>query len=75
MPDGILFPDVADKAAANAQREQWRRYAHGSAVIESKRWARPLDRVSGRDETTAPSTQMLRYLRRIDDLTSGKLRW
>ncbi|MDE0331777.1 MAG: restriction endonuclease [Nitrospinae bacterium] len=24
---------------------------------------------------TAPSTQMLRYLRRVDDLTTGKLRW
>lgn len=24
---------------------------------------------------TAPSTQMLRYLRRVDDLTNGKLRW
>ncbi len=34
-----------------------------------------LDRASGRDETTAPSTQMLRYLRRIDDLTGGALRW
>ena len=28
-----------------------------------------------RGEESAPSTQMLRYLRRIDDLTTGKLRW
>jgi hypothetical protein len=43
---------------------------------ESKRWQRPLDRMSGRrGEETAPSTQMLRYLRRVDDLTTGKLRW
>jgi hypothetical protein len=75
VPDGLLFADAAAKAAANAQRDQWRRYAHGLAVIESKRWARPLDRASGRDETTAPSTQMLRYLRRIDDLTGGAVRW
>ena len=34
-----------------------------------------MDRASGRDEAIAPSTQMLRYLRRIDDLTTGKLRW
>lgn len=75
VPDGLLFADTAAKAAANAQDDQWRRYAHGLAVVESKRWARPLDRASGRDETTAPSTQMLRYLRRIDDTSQGKLRW
>ena len=75
VPDGLLFEDAAAKAAANAQGDQWRRYEHGLAVVESKRWARPLDRASGRDETTAPSTQMLRYLRRIDDLTGGALRW
>ena len=28
-----------------------------------------------RGEENAPSTQMLRYLRRVDDLTTGKLRW
>jgi hypothetical protein len=75
VPDGLLFADAATKASANAHGEQWRRYAHGLAVVESKRWARPLDRASGRDESTAPSTQMLRYLRRIDDLTGGTLRW
>jgi len=75
VPDGLLFADAEAKAAANAQDDQWRRYGHGLAVVESKRWARPLDRASGRDETTAPSTQMLRYLRRIDDTTGGKLRW
>jgi hypothetical protein len=75
VPDGLLFADTAAKAAANADDEQWKRYAHGLAVVESKRWARPLDRASGRDEAMAPSTQMLRYLRRIDDLTHGRLRW
>lgn len=75
VPDGLLFADVEAKAGANALDDQWRRYAHGLAVVESKRWGRPLDRASGRDETTAPSTQMLRYLRRIDDTTGGKLRW
>lgn len=75
VPDGLLFADTAAKAAANAFGDQWKRYALGLAVVESKRWARPLDRASGRDEATAPSTQMLRYLRRIDDLTNGQLRW
>lgn len=75
VPDGLLFADATAKAAANTHDDQWRRYAHGLAVVESKRWGRPLDRASGRDETTAPSTQMLRYLRRIDDLSGAALRW
>jgi hypothetical protein len=76
LPDGLLFQDNAAKARANAFPEEWRRYGFGLAIVESKRWQRPLDRQSGRrGEETAPSTQMLRYLRRVDDLTTGKLRW
>jgi hypothetical protein len=76
VPDGLLFKDAAAKAQANRTPEEWRRYEFGLAVVESKRWSRPLDRRSGRrGEETAPSTQMLRYLRRIEDLTTGKLRW
>ncbi len=75
VPDGLLFANAEAKAYANAVPEQHKRYAFGLAMVESKRWARPLDRASGKDETTAPSTQMLRYLRRCDDITGGKLRW
>jgi hypothetical protein len=76
VPDGLLFQDAATKAQANAFRDEWKRYGFGLAIVESKRWQRPLDRMSGRrGEETAPSTQMLRYLRRVDDLTTGKLRW
>ena len=76
VPDGLLFADAAAKARANAFAEEWKRYEFGLAVVESKRWQRPLDRRSGRaGEQTAPSTQMLRYLRRVDDLTTGHLRW
>ena len=76
MPDGLLFADAAAKDRANAFAEEWKRYEFGLAVVESKRWQRPLDRRSGRaGEQTAPSTQMLRYLRRVDDLTTGHLRW
>ena len=76
VPDGLLFADEAAKARANALAQEWRRYEHGLAVVESKRWKRPLDRRSGRaGEETAPSTLMLRYLRRVDDLTTGALRW
>ena len=76
VPDGLLFADGASKDRANRFAEEWRRYEHGLAVVESKRWSRPLDRRSGRrGEESAPSTQMLRYLRHVDDLTTGKLRW
>ena len=39
--------------------------------------ARALDRGEGRTghDRETPSTQLLRYLRRIDDLTNGNLRW
>ena len=76
VPDGLLFADATTKARANGFDQEWRRYELGLAVVESKRWQRPLDRRSERrGEEHAPSTQMLRYLRRVDDLTTGKLRW
>lgn len=76
VPDGLLFADDAAKTHANGFPEEWKRYEFGLAVVESKRWARPLDRRSGRrGEETAPFAQMLRYLRRVDDLTGGDLRW
>ncbi len=76
VPDGLLFADEATKDRANRYRQEWKRYEYGLAVVESKRWQRPLDRRSERQgEEIAPSTQMLRYLRRVDDLTDGALRW
>ena len=76
VPDGLLFADEAAKDRANALAEEWRRYELGTALVESKRWLQPLDRRPGsQGEGLAPSTQMLRYLRRVDDLTSGDLRW
>jgi len=77
VPDGLLFIDDEAKAAANALADESQRYAHGAAIIESKRWGRPLDRAEGKigDAKDTPSTQLLRYLRRIDDLTTGNLRW
>ena len=74
VPDGLLFEDDARKARANDFAEEWRRYEWGLAIVESKRWRLPLDRRSDQ-HAIAPSTQMLRYLRRVDDLTEGKLRW
>ena len=73
VPDGLLFADAAAKDRANQLAGEWKRYEHGLAIVESKRWNLPLDR--GDANKAAPSTQMLRYLRRADDLAKGKLRW
>ena len=76
VPDALLFESSGTKAEANRHSEEWKRYRFGRVVAEFKRWSRPLDRRSGRrGEETAPSTQMLRYLRRVDDITGGRLRW
>jgi hypothetical protein len=76
VPDGLLFADAGARVQADRFPEEWKRYRFGLAIVESKRWRRPLDRQSGkRGEELAPSTQMLRYLRRVDDLTTGNLRW
>lgn len=76
VPDALLFSDEAAKTAAGVL-EPWRRFAHGLCVVEAKRWGRALDREErGRKgEEGTPSSQMLRYLRRVDDITKGDLRW
>lgn len=76
VPDGLLFLDERSKSTANRHSEQWKKYQHGAVVVESKGWRYPLDRGSRRRRNlNAPSTQMVRYLRRVDDLTDGRLRW
>jgi hypothetical protein len=77
VPDGLLFINAEAKAKANEHPQEWKRYEFGAAVVESKRWGRALDRAEGRRgaDRDTPSTQLLRYLRRIDDFTSGALRW
>ena len=47
VSDGLLFAD-----GANRFTDEWRRYGHGLAVVESKRWMRPLDGRSGRGVRT-----------------------
>ena len=76
VPDGILFDKPDTKRRANQFDNDWERYPLTTALVESKRWMRPLDRpTSDPGETETPSTQVLRYLRRADRLTQGKLRW
>ncbi len=75
VPDSLLFADDAAKTRANGFAEEWKRYELGLAIVESKRWGLSLDARADQQAKTVPSTQMLRYLRRVDDLTSGDLRW
>jgi hypothetical protein len=76
VPDALLFPNAEAKQKA-MPLSAWQRFQHGVCVVEAKRWARPLDRADARQpgEDGVPSTQMLRYLRRVDDVTNGGLRW
>jgi hypothetical protein len=46
IPDALLLPDEKAKAKAGAEPEQWKRFQYGLAIVEAKRWNRPLDRAS-----------------------------
>jgi hypothetical protein len=76
VPDALLFADAEAKDKAKPL-DPWQRFRHGLCVVEAKRWNRVLDRqdARGKGEDGVPSTQMLRYLRRVDDVTEGLLRW
>ena len=76
VPDALLFPSADAKQKA-MPLTAWQRSQHGACVVEAKRWNRSLDRADAaqRSEDGVPSTQMLRYLRRVDDVTDGGLRW
>jgi hypothetical protein len=77
VPDLLLFPDAAAKQRAQAEGGEQERFRHGLAVLEAKRWGRPLDRGERRERLAegAPSTQMLRYLSRADVVSEGAIRW
>ncbi|MDA8383567.1 MAG: restriction endonuclease [Betaproteobacteria bacterium] len=76
VPDALLYPDAAAKVLAAALQPA-KRFLHGLCIVEAKRWGRVLDHETWgqKDEEGTPSSQMLRYLRRADDRTQGKLRW
>lgn len=76
VPDALLFGDSDARNRAVGEKDQWKRYQHGLAVTEAKRWRRALDRTDKRDahEEGVPSTQMIQYLDRMNIVTSGKVR-
>ena len=73
VPDALLFPDAAADAAA-AGLDPWQRFRHGAALVEAKRWNRPLDRAAQGDQGV-PAAQVMHYLSRADVITQGKMRW
>ena len=77
VPDCLLFASQDKKAAALQEPKDDRRYRHGLAILEAKRWLRPLDRGDGKDafDPDAPSSQMLRYLSRIDVASDRAIKW
>lgn len=76
VPDVLLFADAAAKAAALPLKDD-QRYRHGLAILEAKRWLRPLDRGDALDaaDPDAPSSQMLRYLSRADVVSDRAVKW
>ncbi len=77
VPDLLLFASSAAKSAALAEARDPLRYRHGVAVLEAKRWLRPLDRGDTRFATDpdAPSSQMLRYLSRAELVSDRAIHW
>jgi len=77
VPDVLLFADEDAKKAAQAEPQEQDRFRHGTALVESKRWERKLDRAESRATLGegAPSTQILRYLSRAEVVSEGRIRW
>jgi hypothetical protein len=79
VPDLLLFASAAEKKAADDEKKSARRFRHGLLIVESKAWRVTLDRVSAADlfsyNPAAPSSQMLRYLTRVDVESNGAIQW
>jgi len=77
VPDILLFADAAAKQRALDEKHDDRRYRHGLALLEAKRWLRPLDRGASDEplDPGAPSSQMLRYLSRADVASDRSVKW
>jgi len=75
VPDFLLFADDDHKTSGLTAGK--RMYAHGCAILEAKRWARPLDRGDATDPMDArvPANQMLRYLSSADVASNGGIRF
>ncbi|MCW5639081.1 MAG: Eco57I restriction-modification methylase domain-containing protein [Rubrivivax sp.] len=77
VPDLLLFAGAQAKALALAEAKDDRRSRHGLAILEAKRWLRALDRGDPAEaqDPDAPSSQMLRYLSRVDVAADRAVKW
>ena len=77
VPDALLFLDAEARRSALAEPRDDRRYRHGVAILEAKRWLRPLDRGEAGNalDPGTPSSQMLRYLSRADVASDRTVKW
>lgn len=77
VPDLLLFPDANAKQVALKEKRDDRRYRQGIAILESKRWLRPLDRGEATDrlDPGTPSNQILRYLSSAEVASDRAVRW
>jgi Eco57I restriction-modification methylase len=77
VPDFLLFPSAQALQTARDEPREDRRYRHGLAILEAKRWLRPLDRGDAAEASDpgAPSSQMLRYLSRADVVSDRAVKW
>lgn len=73
-PDALLFVSADTKAQANRKKKESDRYPFACVVQENKSWRVDLDRAMA-GEGSAPSSQMLRYLRRADTFSDGAIQW
>jgi hypothetical protein len=77
VPDWLLFPDQPAKSVALKEKREDRRYRHGVAILEAKRWLRALDRGDAADrlDPGTPSNQILRYLSAAEVASDCRIRW
>lgn len=77
VPDFLLFADAAAKQAGRAEAIESRRYRHGIAILEAKKWMRPLDRgdATNKLDPGTPSNQILRYLSSVEVASERAVRW
>jgi len=75
VPDYLLFENEESKNKANKEKDQHKRYLHGTAILEAKAWNIRLDRKGNQPMDRVPSNQIIRYLTSADTQSEGRIRW
>ena len=77
VPDFVLFPDEESKKQFDRKGRGSKPWDKAVAILEAKRWRRPLDRGDRTDpiDPHIPSNQILRYLSQVEVASGGKVVW